>query len=320
VSKNKKEDTMSGPALTKEGQEALEFILSGRPPLILQKHRKMIFRALALIMNEQGTEEAGKELVIEATKLVLHNEYKGKFHKLEMESTQYRKMAIDIWKDMEAYYAQPKQVKRWDIPKAKAIKRPAEMKVLAICASPRAGGNTDVLIDEALRGAEQAGAQVEKIRLQEIRLSFCIHCAKCREPGFENFCALKDDMSSSIYQKVVDSNAIIIGFPIYIGRECGQLATFFDRWYGFQRFIKGTDRLGMIICSWGSPWMDSYEQVIEHFISILGAFDIVTVEALGACGLEGVLHGLDDKKKAMISRFPEEMEKAYQAGKSLVTG
>jgi len=311
---------MTEPVLTKEGQEVLEVFLSGRPPFILEEWRKMLFRAISLIMNEQGTKEAGRELVIEAAKLVLHTEAKYTFHKLEAESTKYKKLTVDNWNDIDAYYAQPKQVYRWDIPEAKATKRPAEARVLAICASPRAGGNTDVLTDEALRGAREAGAQVEKIRLQKMKIGFCTHCSKCREPSFGGFCALKDDMSSSIYQKIVDSNAIIIAFPIYIGRECGQLATFFDRWYGFERFMRGNCRVGLAICCWGSPWTDTYEHVMEHLISFLTAFDIITVEALVACGLEGVLHGLDDKKKAMIRRFPKELEKAYQAGKSLVTG
>jgi multimeric flavodoxin WrbA len=35
-------------------------------------------------------------------------------------------------------------------------------------------------------------------------------------------CIIKDDISG-IYQKIIDSDAIIIGFPIYTGRECAQL-------------------------------------------------------------------------------------------------
>lgn len=76
----------------------------------------------------------------------------------------------------------------------------------------------------------------------------------------------------------------------------------------------------MVIGTWGSAWLDSYDYTIEKIINVLHFNYIVTVEALSACGFEGVLHGLDDKGKAMILRFPKELEKAYQAGKSLVSG
>lgn len=190
----------------------------------------MVFRAPSLLMNEQDLRDAGRGLVIEAAKLVLSGpHYQTNIRMLE-DPAKFKKLSVDKFFDIEAYYTMPVQVKRWDIPKVKTIKRPAEMKVLAICASPRVGGNTDVLIDEALRGAADAGAKIQKIRLQKIKLGYCIQCGECREPGKEGFCVLKDDWST-IYQSMLDSNAIIIGFPIYLGRECAQLATFFDRWY-----------------------------------------------------------------------------------------
>ncbi|MCX5909627.1 MAG: NAD(P)H-dependent oxidoreductase, partial [Deltaproteobacteria bacterium] len=39
------------------------------------------------------------------------------------------------------------------------------MKVLGILGSPRIGGNSDILLDQALAGAIDAGAEVEKISL-----------------------------------------------------------------------------------------------------------------------------------------------------------
>jgi len=309
---------MTGPVLTKEGQEALAGILMMRPPFMQGEQKKRIFRVLSLLMNEQGAKEAGRELVIEAVRLVLPPTYNANIHRVE-DPDKLRRLSAAEKVSAEAYYTQSVQVKRWNIPEGKAIKRPADMKVLAFCASPRVGGNTDTLIDEALRGAEDAGARVEKIRLQKIKLNFCTHCAKCREPGYDGFCVQKDDMSS-IYPKMVEANAIIIGFPIYIGRECGQIATFFDRWYCFERTRLGTGRLGMVIGTWGLPWADNYDFIMERAINVMGANGVVTVEALSACGFEGTFRGRDNQGKAIIRSFPGELEKAYQAGKSLVTG
>ena len=316
---------MTELVLTEEGQKTLEAILVQRSPITQERQRKRIFRALSLLMNKQGVKEAGRELVIEAADLVLPPSFKSNFRRLENPAV-FKRLAVDVFFDREAYYAQPIQVKRWDIPGGKSVPRPANMKVLAFCASPRAGGNTDVLIDEALRGARDAGASIEKIRLQKIKLGFCNHCGECREPDHKGFCVLKDDMSNYVYQKMVEANAIIIGFPIYIARECGQLATFFDRWYCMPvagRHTPGAKlagRLGMVIGTWGSSWVDSYDHIIENIINVMHVNDIVTVEAISACGFEGMLHGLDENRKAMILRFPKELEKTYQAGKSLVIG
>lgn len=41
--------------------------------------------------------------------------------------------------------------------------------ILVISASPRKGGNSDVLCDEFIKGAQQAGHKVEKIFLRNLR-------------------------------------------------------------------------------------------------------------------------------------------------------
>ena len=312
---------MAEPVLTKEGQEILDSVLNYpmRLPFTRGRSKGKYLRILSLLMNEQGCEEAGKELVIEAVRMVEGNTFDALFRRLE-NPAEVKRLVIDPKTDLEAYFALPIQVKRWDIPPSKPTKPPGEMKVLAFNASPRKGGNTDVLIDEALRGARDAGvASVEKIRLQKIRLRFCLGCSKCQEPGWEGFCAQKDEMVD-IFPKIADSDAIVIGFPIYIGRECGQLATFFDRWYCLSREKLRSAKRALVMGTWGYPYPDSFDSEIEKIMRILHAYGIEPVEALSACGFEGVLHGLDDKGKAMILRFPQELEKAYQAGKALAAG
>ena len=49
-------------------------------------------------------------------------------------------------------------------------------KVLIISASPRKGGNSDLLCDQFLLGAKEVGHDVEKIRLQEYKINYCLGC------------------------------------------------------------------------------------------------------------------------------------------------
>ena len=308
---------MTEPVLTKEGQEVLDKFLNMRALITRGERKRKIFRMLPLLMKEQGCKEAGRDLVIEAMRMVESKGMEPFFHMIE-DPAKFKKLSIDRHQDMDAYHAQPIQVKRWDHPLIEPTKHPDEMEVLALCASPRKGGNTDVLIDEALHGATDAGAKVEKITLQKLKLNCCSVCQKCKKPGFEGFCAQKE--VSDIFRKILNSDAIIIGFPIYGGRMCAQLATFLDHGY----CLVGTNlQLGgraLVIGTWGYPYADTYDFVISSIIDWLNIHGIITVEAISACGFEGMLHGLDENRKAIILRFPKELEKAYQAGKSLVIG
>ena len=313
---------MTEPVLTKEGQEVLDMALNMRPAMVREERKKKYRRIISLLMNEQGCKEAGKELVLEAVSMVESKMLQLVLKWMEEPDT-WQKMQLK-YTDMDTYFASPMPVKRWQHPSpSKPTKRPEEMKVLAFCASPRKGGNTDVLIDEALRGAEDAGAKIEKIMLQKMKIGYCIGCRKCKDEGFDPWCAQKDDMTD-IYPKILDADAIIIGFPNYTGRECAQLATFFDRWDCFVRFkhenwLKPGKR-GLVIGTWGLADADVYDEVMEHIMLLLHVHGIEPAEAISAGGFEGMLHGFDDKKKAMVLRTPKVLEKAYQAGKSLVTG
>ena len=73
------------------------------------------------------------------------------------------------------------------------------MQVLGILGSPRIGGNSDILLDQALAGAKGEGAEVEKVLLCQAKISGCLDCTKCNEAGV---CAIKDDMQT-LYPKIL---------------------------------------------------------------------------------------------------------------------
>jgi multimeric flavodoxin WrbA len=302
--------------LTKEGQEILGDIVNTRPFIIKERREQAYLRMLSFLMNEQGLKQADRSLVIEAITMVESKALDPAFLRRE-DPAKFQRVLVDPRTDVEACYSIPVEVKRWERPPIPAVKRPEEMKVLVFCASPRRRGNTEVIMDEAIRGAQDAGAGVEKFVLQKMKIGYCIQCTQCNLPGFEGFCPQKDIMTD-IYPKIADAGAIIIGFPIYTGRENAQLATFLDRWRCVGRVEPG--RRAMIIGTWGYPTTDIYDHIIERIISILYQHGFDTVEALSACGFSGTLGGFDENRKAMVLRFPNELEKAYQAGKALITG
>jgi multimeric flavodoxin WrbA len=100
------------------------------------------------------------------------------------------------------------------------------MKVLGILGSPRVGGNSDILLSQALAGAKEAGAEVEKIILDRKKISGCKDCKKCNNTGL---CVIKDDMPE-IQKKILEADAIIHSVPVYFFSMTAQMKTYLDRW------------------------------------------------------------------------------------------
>lgn len=103
------------------------------------------------------------------------------------------------------------------------------MRILGVLGSPRLGGNSDILLDQALAGAKDGGAEVEKIILCQKKISGCLDCGKCNETGT---CVIKDDMPE-IHQKILDADAIIHSVPVYFWAMTSQMKAYLDRWCAF---------------------------------------------------------------------------------------
>ena len=105
--------------------------------------------------------------------------------------------------------------------------KPERARVLGIVGSPRQGGNTDILVDEILSGAREAGAQVEKIMLGELAIAPCQACYACRKTAR---CVQKDDMED-LLAKMKSSSVWVLGTPVYWWGPTAQLKAFVDRWF-----------------------------------------------------------------------------------------
>ena len=90
---------------------------------------------------------------------------------------------------------------------------------------PRKGGNSDCLADEFVRGAREAGNQVEKVTLYDKTIGFCKGCLSCQNT---QHCIIHDD-AEVIAQKMLTANVIAFATPIYYYGMCGQMKTMLDR-------------------------------------------------------------------------------------------
>ena len=103
------------------------------------------------------------------------------------------------------------------------------MAVLGIVGSPRQGGNTEILMEEALAATREAGARTEIVLLFDKSIAPCDGCDSCVKTGD---CKIQDDMQP-IFKKMEAADAIILGSPVYMGGVTAQLKALIDRTYSF---------------------------------------------------------------------------------------
>jgi len=99
------------------------------------------------------------------------------------------------------------------------------IKLLGINGSPRKDGNTQFLLNEVLKSGVQLGAEAELIHLVELELKPCTDCKSCYKT---KFCVIKDDLGK-IFEKMKESDGIIIGSPSYNWNVTAQTKMFIDR-------------------------------------------------------------------------------------------
>ena len=104
------------------------------------------------------------------------------------------------------------------------------MKVMAFNGSPRNNWNTATLLNKALEGASSQGAETEIIHLYDLNFKGCISCFACKTRGGKNYgkCAVKDELMPAL-EKIEESDAIILGSPIYLGAVTGEMRSFLER-------------------------------------------------------------------------------------------
>jgi multimeric flavodoxin WrbA len=100
------------------------------------------------------------------------------------------------------------------------------MRIVGIQSSPRGRNSTTLgLLQAALDGAKQAGAETELIDVTKLKIAYCNGCLYCRQTGK---CRIEDDYQGLI-EKLRAANGIILSSPNYMSGITAQLKTVFDR-------------------------------------------------------------------------------------------
>lgn len=119
------------------------------------------------------------------------------------------------------------------------------VKILGVVATPVKGGNCEFIVREALRSAAEVGpVETELLHLKDFEIKPCTACDGCvrrvhrvqKEAGFEKIpvpvpaynCGIKDDMEI-VHAKLLESDGLIVGAPVYILTIPSEFKVFIDR-------------------------------------------------------------------------------------------
>lgn len=103
------------------------------------------------------------------------------------------------------------------------------VKVIAFLGSPRVNGNTEILLNGALKGIREAGHEVQIFKLNLMNIKPCQDCGGCDETGV---CVINDDMDE-IYDAIRKADRIILSSPIFFFGLSAQTKTMIDRCQAF---------------------------------------------------------------------------------------
>ena len=187
-------------------------------------------------------------------------------------------------------------------------------KILAIYGSPRRKGNTSLLLQKAVQGAREAGAEVEEVVLRDLKMSPCLEIYGCKKTGR---CVIKDDFQK-VYDQILACQGLMLASPVFFYAVSAHTKILMDRcqslwvkryWIEKTPFGKhDAKRKGLFIsvgATKGKKLFDGVRLTVRYF------FDALDAELWRSL----LYRGLDFEGDVL--KQPEYLEEAYLTGKEL---
>ncbi|MEN6410781.1 MAG: flavodoxin family protein [Anaerolineaceae bacterium] len=176
-------------------------------------------------------------------------------------------------------------------------------KILILSASPRKGGNSDLLCNQFLLGANETGNQAEKVFLRDKKINYCLACDACQRN--DGVCAQKDDMAE-VLEKMIAADVIVMATPVYFYSMNAQLKTLIDRTVAKYTEIVDKDFYFIMTAA------DDKTQSMDRTIEGLRGF----TSCLEGAREKGIIYGTGVWKKGEINGS-QAMQQAYEMGKAV---
>jgi multimeric flavodoxin WrbA len=168
-------------------------------------------------------------------------------------------------------------------------------KILLISSSPREHGNSDILCDEFMRGAQAAGHHAEKVRLADMNINSCTGCCSCIGGG--GSCVQQDDMAE-LHKKLLAADVLVLASPVYFRTFNGQMKTFIDRVCPIYSMVSNKDVYFIVSAAGGRLPVDSTVESFRVFTGCLSGIREKGVIASTGLWDEGAVRGSRAAKQA----------------------
>ncbi|MBE9512866.1 MAG: flavodoxin family protein [Chloroflexi bacterium] len=187
------------------------------------------------------------------------------------------------------------------------------MRVLGIAGSPRRGGNTDLLLDEVMKGATSQGAEVKTIILNDLKITPCQHCDACRKTGR---CQIEDDMQL-VYRELAQADRVVLASPVQFMGLTAQMKAMIDRCQALwaRKYLLKIppldsikERKGLFISVGGQKIANLFEPSLATVKTLFKILDITYAGEL-------VFPGIDEK--GAIAKHPDALHQAFLTGQKL---
>ena len=221
------------------------------------------------------------------------------------------------------------------------------MKVYAIVGSYRKEGNTDIIIEEILKGAREQGAEAEKVFVDDLEIKSCQGCYECKKEGK---CKIEDDVIK-VVRKIDEADGVIVGSPNYGNHLTGQLKILLDRMMGVINKVtykpgKGREAMSLLqpkkrniitVITNGAPEPKCADDALKLTRMMFGSFSNGgTMEEIIATSVTG--HGqilmsqeelaklmrmqgipnAEEAAKNLREKYDQTLTKAYELGQAMV--
>ena len=200
-------------------------------------------------------------------------------------------------------------------------------------AGPRKGWNTDTLLKEAARGAEDAGAEVQFFDLYRLeKFTGCISCFGCKKEKFKGHCICRDGLTP-VLDAIREADGVIIGSPNYLGDMTAMFRALYERLI-FQNltYNKETPCCNdhpvpvLLVMTSNAPEMmyrdvmNNYKGTLDRFVGPTKVFrsgNTLQLKDYSKTDWEWSLFDPIAKQKRHETVFPKECEKMYALGSEM---
>lgn len=211
------------------------------------------------------------------------------------------------------------------------------MKTVLLNGSPRKNWNTALMLQEARRGAESAGAETEYVNLFDLSYTGCRSCMACkRKGGARCKCFWKDDLSP-LLDRIFAADALILGSPLYLGDVTSQVHGLMERLHfcalsydDYSNYFTGRVNVGLILTMNASKayyklaYQKKAKELAGSFLALNGSVEILpccdTLQVADYSRYDMASFSEAHKRESREKQFPRDLAEAFRMGARLSGG